>query len=187
MAARLSFAEEIANLLYAVEGNSIKACIQCGTCTATCPAAEFMEHSPRQLIAMIQANQKAAVLSSNTFWCCASCYHCTVRCPKGIDIASMMYGLKRYSMWRNHARRDLLGADFSKRFVKMIRKYGRSWEPGLASPYLFQHGIRAFLYEAQTALHLLRRGRLPLVPKRIKRAANFRGMLSQIIPIGRPA
>ncbi len=73
MADRPSFSREITHLLYAVGGNPISTCIQCGTCSATCPAAEFMEHSPREVIAMIGADRRGEVLSSNTFWTCASC------------------------------------------------------------------------------------------------------------------
>lgn len=187
MPRRPSFGQEIANLLYVTEANPVQSCIQCGTCSAACPAGEFMDHSPRRIIAMIRADQKKAVLSSNAFWCCASCYQCTVRCPAGIDIAYMMYGLKRYAMWRNHYGRHAIGADFSRRFVQMIAKNGRSFEPGLATPYLFRHGLRTFLYEIRTAIALFRKGRLPLVPGRVKRAANFRGMLRRIIPVGRAA
>ena len=41
----LSFVEEIGNLLHASEGNPINTCIQCGTCSATCPVASggFMD------------------------------------------------------------------------------------------------------------------------------------------------
>lgn len=187
MSARPTFADEIANVLYAAGGNPLWACIQCGICTAECPAAQFMQHSPRQLIAMIRLNLKEQVLTSNTYWTCASCYSCTVRCPKDIDIAYMMYGLKRYAMWRNGTRRPTLGADFSRRFVRMIVKYGRSFEPGLAAPYLFRHGLRALFYEALTALGLFRKGRLPLLPSRVRRTENFRVMLNRIVPMGRAA
>jgi heterodisulfide reductase subunit C len=187
MRTRLSFADEIANLLHATEGSPIHACIQCGTCAATCPAVEFMDHSPRELIALIRAERRREVLASNTAWTCASCYACTVRCPKGIDIAYMMYGLKRYSMWRNGVERRALGPDFSRRFVRMIVKYGRSYEPGLAAPYLFRHGLRSMLDEIVTALHLAKTRRLPIIPHRIKRAANLRAIVSRIIPLGRSA
>lgn len=183
MTAKPSFSKEIANLLYAAGGNPINTCIQCGTCSATCPAVEFMEYSPRKIIAMIRADLKDAVLSSNTFWYCASCYYCTVRCPKGINITDMMYALKRYSIWRKRYKKGLIGPSFSQRFVKMILKTGKSFEPGLAPSYIFQYGFRGLLYEAQTAFTLLFKGRLPMIPKRIKRIENFRRMVGRIIPV----
>lgn len=187
MPAKPSFSREIVNLLYNAETNPVQSCIQCGTCSSTCPAVEFMDHSPRNIIALIRADLRGPVLSSNAFWCCASCYQCTVRCPAGIDIAGMMYGLKRYSMWRNHFKRGSIGADFSRRFARMILKNGKSFEPALATPYLFHYGLRAFLYDARNALALFMKGRLPLFPKKLKRSARFKRILNRIIPMGRAA
>lgn len=186
MAVKPSFSKEISNLLYAMDGHPISTCIQCGTCSGTCPAVEFMEYSPRELIAMIGADLKDNVLSSNTFWYCASCYNCSVMCPKGINIADMMYALKRYSIWRNQFKRELIGPNFSRRFVRTIMKTGKSYEPSLAPSFIFKSGFRGFLNESLNAFTLLLKGRLPLIPTRIKRIKNFRRMLSRIIPVGGP-
>jgi len=161
--------------------------MQCGTCSSTCPAAEFMDHSPREIIAMIAAGLKAEVLSSNAFWYCASCYSCTVKCPRGINIADMMYGLKRYSMWKNQYPKGLIGPDFSRRFARMIVRRGKSFEPALAPAFIFHSGLWGLLGEVRTALALFRKGRLPLIPSRVKRSKPFRRMLSRIIPLARPA
>ena len=134
MAPTPTFSKEVSNLLHAAHGNPINTCIQCGTCSATCPVVEFMDQTPPRLIGMIGANLKDEVLTSNTFWYCASCYHCTVRCPSEIDIAELMYALKRYSMWKNQYQEGLIGPVFSETFVKTIVKSGRSYEPVLAPP-----------------------------------------------------
>ncbi len=145
MTTEISFRDEIANMMYASHGNPIKECIQCGTCSGSCPAAEFMDHTPRKLIGLIRANYKDEVLASNTYWLCASCYQCTVRCPAGIDIADMMYALKRYSMWKKAYQEGLIGPAFSESFVKMIVGSGRSFEPQLAPVYLFKYGSKGFI------------------------------------------
>ena len=155
MAAELSFSKEIANMMYATHGNPISHCLQCGTCSGTCPAVEFMDHTPRLIIGMIRENLKDEVLASNTYWSCASCYHCTVRCPAGIDIADLMYALKRYSMWKSQYKEGLIGPVFSETFVKTILKSGRSYEPVLAPSYIFSYGVRELLHEAQTATKLM--------------------------------
>jgi len=184
MTAELSFSNEIANMMYASHGEPISHCIQCGTCSGTCPAAEFMDHSPRAIIGMIRADQKDDVLASNTYWSCASCYHCTVRCPAGIDIAYMMYALKRYSMWKNSYGKNLIGPDFSASFVKMIVNSGRSFEPILAATYLPRFSAGEIVQEALTATGLVLKGKMPLLPKKIKRLKNFQRMVKRIIPIG---
>ena len=187
MADKPTFSEEISNLLYASHGSPIKSCIQCGYCSASCPSVEFMDHTPRELIGMIGADLKDEVLASNTYWSCASCYNCTVRCPAGIDIADLMYALKRYSIWKHEYAEDLIGPEFSESFVKMIVRTGRSFEPVLAPSYIFKYGTRGLLQEAQTATALVLKGRMPLLPTKIKRIENLRKMVRRIIPIGEPA
>jgi heterodisulfide reductase subunit C len=187
MALQPSFRREVANLLYAAHGNPLDACMQCGTCSGTCPVAGFMDFTPRRLIALINAGLKDKVLASNTFWYCASCYHCTVRCPRGIDIAELMYALKRYSMWKSRYQEGLIGPVFSETFVKTIVNSGRSYEPVLATTYLFTYGLPEMLQEAQTATSLMLKGRLPVLPPRIKRLENFQRMIRRIIPLGEPA
>ncbi|OGO17281.1 MAG: hypothetical protein A2Z14_18660 [Chloroflexi bacterium RBG_16_48_8] len=182
--AKPSFSDEIANLLYAAHGNPIKTCIQCGTCSGTCPVADYMDHTPRRIIGMIMANYKDEVLASNTFWYCASCYHCTVRCPAQIDIAELMYALKRYSIWKHVYPEELIGPVFSETFVKTIVRSGRSYEPILAPAYMFSFGVREFLQEAITATGLMLKGRVPILPPRIKRLENFKRMISKVIPVG---
>ncbi len=181
---RLSFVGEIANLLHAADGNPLTTCIQCGTCSGTCPVAGFMDHTPRRLIAMIRAERKEQVLKSNTYWYCASCYQCTVRCPRNIDIAEMMYALKRYAIWKGQYKDDLIGPVFSETFVRTIMSSGRSYEPVLATSYLFTYGFQDLLQEAAMATGLMLKGRMPLLPPRIKRLENFKRMVRKIIPVG---
>lgn len=184
MATKPSFSEEVSNLMHASHGNPLRTCIQCGTCSGTCPVVEFMDHTPRRLIGMINANLKKEVLDSNTFWHCASCFHCTVRCPSEIDIAGLMYGLKRYSIWKHQYPEGAIGPVFSETFVKSILRSGRSYEPVLAPTYIFSYGVREFLHEAVTATNLMLKGRLPVLPPRIKRLEKFKKMANRIIPMG---
>lgn len=180
----ITFAQEISNLLYADEGEPLRTCIQCGTCSGTCPVAGYMDFSPRQIIAMINQGMKDQVLESNTYWYCASCYHCTVRCPQDINITELMYALKRYSIWKSRSKEGLIGPTFSEAFVKMIVRGGRSYEPILAPSYIFSFTPREFIQEVAGATELLLKGRMPILPARIKRIENFRRMIGRIIPMG---
>jgi heterodisulfide reductase subunit C len=184
MASKPTFSEEISNILYSSHGNPIQTCIQCGTCSGTCPVAGFMDHTPRRLIAMIRADLKDEVLASNTYWYCASCYSCTVRCPRKIDITKLMYGLKRYSMWKHRYQEGLIGPVFSETFVKMILRSGRSFEPVLAPSYMLSFNLRELLEEAQTATGLMLKGRMPLLPPRIKHLKQFKKIVGRVFPLG---
>jgi len=142
-----------------------------------------MSHTPRRIIEMIRANRKEDTLKANTYWYCASCYMCTVRCPRGIDIAELMYALKRYSIWHTEYGKDLIGPTFSETFVQTIMRSGRSYEPVLATAYLFTFGLQDFLQEAATATGLMLKGRMPILPPRIKRLENFKRMVRKIVPV----
>jgi heterodisulfide reductase subunit C len=143
-----------------------------------------MDQTPRRMIAMINANMKEEVLASNTYWFCASCYHCTVRCPSQIDIAEAMYAVKRYTIWHKQHKEDLVGPVFSEAWVKTIVNSGRSYEPVLAPTYMFHFGPKEFFQEALTATNLVLKGRIPVLPPRIKRLDNFKKMIRRIIPVG---
>ena len=68
----------------------MSACIQCGTCSASCPNAFAMEHVPRKLWRLVLDGRKAAVLNSKTYILCSSCYYCTLRCPRGLPLTTAM-------------------------------------------------------------------------------------------------
>jgi heterodisulfide reductase subunit C len=133
---------------------------------------------------MIRSDLKEEVLESNTFWYCASCYHCTVRCPAKIDIAGLMYALKRYTIWKHIHKEGLVGPTFSETFVKTIVRSGRSYEPVLATTVLFSTGLKDVLQDAVTATNLMLKGRMPVIPSKIKRLANFKRMIERVVPLG---
>lgn len=187
MASKPTFCDEVSNLLYDAKVHPINACIQCGTCTGTCPVADYMDQSPRRLIGMIKANLKEDVLNCNTYWFCASCFHCTVRCPADIDIAGVMYAVKRYSIWNKTYSKDLIGPTFSETWVKMIARTGRSFEPVLAPTYMFQMTPKEFIQESLNATKMVLKGKIPVLPPRIKRLDNFKKMIQRIIPLGDPS
>jgi heterodisulfide reductase subunit C len=73
-------------------------CIQCGTCSGTCPVRFAMDYSPMQIIRMAQLGMKETLFNANTIWICATCYSCTDRCPRGIDIGDTMRVLRNLSI-----------------------------------------------------------------------------------------
>ena len=178
------FKQEVMNLLYASGDVKIpNLCVHCSICSATCPAVEFMDHSPRVLLAMINAGMKEEVLASNTFWTCSSCFACSERCPQGIQPAQIMYALKRYSLWHNQYKEGLIGPDFSRRFVKTILKNGKSYEPGYAPAFMWEGGVPGAVREMKGGAKLFFKGRLSLIPAKIKRLKRFRQMIGRIIPL----
>ena len=64
----------------------LNACMNCGVCTAICPAAEFYNYDPRQIVDTVQTKDDSKItelLKSETIWYCGECMSCKTRCPRG--------------------------------------------------------------------------------------------------------
>lgn len=81
-----------------LSGENVKVCMQCATCTGMCPMAAEMELSPRMVMHLAQFGLQSRLEEINTYWKCASCHACTVKCPRGIDIAKVMEALRQKSL-----------------------------------------------------------------------------------------
>lgn len=79
----------------------LKACINCGTCTAICPAAEFYRYDPRQIVDIVQSKDDAEIeklLKSETIWYCGECMSCITRCPRKNAPGLVIMALRNLSM-----------------------------------------------------------------------------------------
>jgi heterodisulfide reductase subunit C len=166
------------------DGHRIKKCLQCGTCTGTCPVSYAMDMTPRQMVALFRAGMIEEVLQSKAIWLCASCYSCTVRCPAGIHVTDTLYALKRMAMQEGRLTRHFPAHLLSRTFIKNIYKYGRNYELGLGIKYLAHSSIRRLIGTTGYGLALIRRGRLGLLPRRIKRINQVRAIIRKANQFG---
>ncbi|NLI97074.1 4Fe-4S dicluster domain-containing protein [bacterium] len=83
------------------------ACYQCGRCSGDCPSINLMDILPNQAIRLTQLGEIDRLLASKTIWVCASCFTCTSRCPKGIDIARVLEVLRQVCLRKNIDSLDL--------------------------------------------------------------------------------
>jgi quinone-modifying oxidoreductase, subunit QmoC len=173
---RQTFLDEVRR---AIPGDSrLETCIQCGTCGGSCPSAADMDHSPRQIFALIRAGGRDRVLSSNTPWMCVSCYLCAVRCPQDIHIPDVMYALKAMST-RDRRTPGRTAPDFSRTFITNIHRYGRSFEVGLVARHYLRHYVTRLPGMAPAGVGMLAKGRMGLRPHRIRGAAGLRAILAR--------
>ena len=122
-----------------------------------------MDHSPRQLFALIRCGMRDDVLSSNTPWICASCYTCYVRCPKEIKITDVMYALKRLAIKEGKAKPDTKAARvMAETFEKLVNKYGRNSERDLMQQLYLKGQFGKLFRDAPTGMKLMRLGRIPM-------------------------
>ncbi len=79
----------------------LKACFNCGTCTAVCPAAAVSDYDPRMIIDLVQQKDEAALeqlLRSDTIWMCGECLSCKTRCPRGNTPCYIIQALRALSI-----------------------------------------------------------------------------------------
>ena len=154
-------------------GDKIKECIQCGTCSASCPTSYAMDFTPREIIAAFRAGMLERVLKSNTIWLCSSCYSCTVRCPSGIKLTDIMYELKRLAIEFGLAPKGGKAPVVAKLFVDIVNKNGRIAEVPLISRFMLETNPLGAFKMIPRAMRLFKRGRMPIKSHKIKGMAEL--------------
>jgi heterodisulfide reductase subunit C len=151
-------------------------CMQCGTCTGACPVANEMDYTPRQIIHLINVGLVDRALNSNSIWTCASCTHCTVKCPRSIEITEMMYRLRYMAIKLKLEKRP--GMIFTQSFLEVIKAHGRTFEPELLLRYSFATNPLSLLRQVGFGLTMFSRGKVSPLPDRIERRDEVRAILS---------
>jgi heterodisulfide reductase subunit C2 len=78
----------------------LNACMNCGVCTAICPAAEFYNYDPRIIVDTVQTKEDDRItelLKSETIWYCGECMSCKTRCPRGNTPGLIIMALRTLS------------------------------------------------------------------------------------------
>jgi heterodisulfide reductase subunit C1 len=91
--------EELKKDIRFIEG--LKSCINCGICTAICPAAAFNNYDPRQIVDTVQRGNESEIeqlLKSDTIWYCGECLSCKTRCPRGNTPGYIVQALRALSI-----------------------------------------------------------------------------------------
>jgi heterodisulfide reductase subunit C len=152
----------------------VRACIQCGTCTGSCPNEFAMDLTPRKMWRLVLMGQRQKIFQSKTFILCSACYYCSLRCPRGLPLTEAMTALKQIASQENMAtyRRSTL---FYKKFMESVRRHGRVREmefmtlyfTALKNPFIPLQfaplGMR-LMSKGKISMQLPSRGKTPLEP-----------------------
>jgi heterodisulfide reductase subunit C len=172
MTADLDFKHEVLRLA----GPEVQTCIQCGTCSASCPTASLMDPSIRRLVKLCLEGEREKALNNDTLWLCTSCLLCTVRCPRGIRPKAVVSALKDLAE-RQGIRGG--GPSYEQLFIKQIRDCGRIAELPLSGQFLlaFPQGM---VQSMQMGLELMPRGKISLKVERIKGGHEVKRILEEL-------
>jgi quinone-modifying oxidoreductase subunit QmoC len=143
--------------------DKISECIQCGTCSSTCPVSLYMDYTPRKLMAMIKAGFKDEALRSLTIWLCSSCYSCTVMCPAQIKITDVMYSLKRMAIEEGIYPKRFPTPVLAKAMADIIAKNGRNSEMGVVMEMSLKTNPFSLIKMAPMGLALISHGRMGIM------------------------
>jgi heterodisulfide reductase subunit C len=162
---RATFLEQVK---YVPGGERINRCIQCGTCTGSCPVSYAMDISPRQLVALFRAGEMERIMKSSTIWICASCYACTTRCPSGIKITDVIYAFKRTAMEKGLPTDAPQVQRLAKIFTKVLTRYGRLHEGSLIAEYQLRTNPLKLFGFLPLGMKMFSTKRIGILPHRIK-------------------
>lgn len=164
----------------------INACFQCRKCTNGCPVAFAMDLYPDEVIRLVILGEKSKVLSCKTIWVCAACETCTTRCPNNVKIAELMDYLKEKAINEGFFPPEPQILTLHQIFLNNIQKRGRIYEGELISQYMFKSGDffkkirdKSILNEIKLGWQLFIKGRMPLIPKKIKNKDKIKNILKK--------
>lgn len=156
--------EEFKREVLRLAGEEVLTCIQCGTCSASCPTANLMSPSIRKLIKLCLEGKKEEALHNDTLGLCTSCLLCTVRCPRGIRPKAVVSALKDLAEREGIRSKDLA---YEQLFLRQIRDFGRISELPLTGGFLlvFPQGM---VQSMQMGLELAPKGKISLEIEKVR-------------------
>ncbi len=81
----------------------LTACMNCGVCTAICPAAAHFDYDPRKICQEVQSGDEHVLedlLKGEEIWMCGQCLSCKTRCPRNNTPGYIIQVLRKVSQQR---------------------------------------------------------------------------------------
>ena len=136
-------------------------------------------------------------MTSNSMWFCASCYLCTVRCPREVKPTELMHALECLAVRHGLSSERTSTPAMYRAFVDFVKSNGRIHELGFMSRFYlktFFSNLRtnpkaavktvSLAKMAPLGLALLRHGRLPLRARKIKETKQLHTIIEKAKALG---
>lgn len=89
---------DFAKIVAYLSGNTSGAtCQQCGACSEACPQIGC-RNTVRQVVQAVNSGLRAWALEADIVQACSVCGRCSEVCPEDIEVAEIIYSLKRLSL-----------------------------------------------------------------------------------------
>jgi len=171
---------ELIESIEAASGTKTSLCYQCGKCSAGCPVGFAMDYTPRQVIRLLQLGLIEEALQAKSIWICATCDTCSSRCPRGVDIASLMDVLRREALNRGQVVKEV--AAFNQTFLNGVKRYGRLHEASLVLEYNTR--IMKPLKDAEQGPLMMAKGKLKIFPECVKGRKEIKRIFDKVQEMG---
>ncbi|MHA1680986.1 MAG: CoB--CoM heterodisulfide reductase subunit C [Promethearchaeota archaeon] len=99
--------------------SNIWACIQCGTCTASCESGRWTALKTRIIIRKVVLGDLSA-LDDPDIWLCTTCYNCLERCPRDVRPTDVIMELRNYAAKRGNMH------PIHRKVVEFLKKTGHA-------------------------------------------------------------
>lgn len=108
--------------------SGFKKCIQCGRCTASCPAAYlYTDYRPRDLMRRFMLGDIYSKEMNELIWKCGQCYSCRARCPRNCKAGLGVLALQTRSVLAGNAPPEII--DISEKIKKNLYFKGETFLP----------------------------------------------------------
>ena len=115
--------------------HELNGCLNCGICTATCPAAHYYDFSPREIVQLLWTENLEGIYDAmqEKIWACAQCYTCAARCPFKNSPGGLVMMMREVSIKHGmQSAKDVL-RPFSRVMLKLIST-GNQLAPDMINP-----------------------------------------------------
>jgi heterodisulfide reductase subunit C len=100
-------------------GFAVNSCIQCGTCTSSCPSGRWTALTIRKIMRRA-AMGDPTVLEDPDIWLCTTCYNCFDRCPRDLRVTDAVIELRNLASKRGHVHKN------HRKVVDILHKTGHA-------------------------------------------------------------
>ena len=115
--------------------HELNGCLNCGICTATCPAAHYYDFSPREIVQLLWTENLEGIYDAmqEKIWSCAQCYTCAARCPFGNSPGGLVMIMRETAIKHGMESAKSVLRPFSRVMLKLIST-GNQLSPDMINP-----------------------------------------------------
>lgn len=160
-------------------------CLQCRSCSSSCPFYSAMDLGPHRVIRLLQLGQFQQAMESTTIWVCVGCDTCASICPMAIEIPSVMDVLRQYALEAGVTIPMPEILNLHNEILGSVKRYGRTHKVEIMLRYKVKK--RAWLEDMDVGIKMLSKRKLHLLPSKVQAVSEIKEIFRTARPVSWPA